>query len=151
MKKKKKKKKNTGVSNSPRASVVSAASTSDSESSMPPRRPDKWTMGILNDPETEEVPGSILLLSKVSDHNEPLGLRNAPARTSASSLPISPSFAVRSRSPPIYQPEKKRTADGKIILEPQPDESHNDPLNWPVLRRDLALLSLGFYCLLGGG
>ncbi|KAH9832419.1 Major facilitator superfamily sugar transporter [Teratosphaeria destructans] len=146
-----KKKRNTRAGSSHRASIVSAASSSDSDATMPPRRPEKWTMGILNDPETEEVPGSILLLSKVSDHNEPLGLRNAPARTSASSLPISPTFAVRSRSPSIYQPEKKRTADGKIILEPQPDESHNDPLNWPVLRRDLALLSLGFYCLLGGG
>ena len=27
----------------------------------------------------------------------------------------------------------------------------NDPLNWPSLRRDVALLSLGFYCMLGGG
>lgn len=48
-------------------------------------------------------------------------------------------------------PEKKRTKDGKIILEPQPDDSMNDPLNWPTLRRDVALLSLGFYCMIGGG
>jgi MFS family permease len=27
----------------------------------------------------------------------------------------------------------------------------NDPLNWPKWRRDVALLSLGFYCMLGGG
>jgi MFS family permease len=27
----------------------------------------------------------------------------------------------------------------------------NDPLNWPVWQRDAALLSLGFYCLMGGG
>ena len=43
------------------------------------------------------------------------------------------------------------TADNKIILEPQPDDSANDPLNWPAWRRDIALLSLGFYCALGGG
>lgn len=43
------------------------------------------------------------------------------------------------------------TADGKIVLEPQPDDSLNDPLNWKVWRRDAALLSLGFYCMLGGG
>ena len=49
------------------------------------------------------------------------------------------------------QPEKKKTADGKIILEPQPDDSLNDPLNWPSWRRDVALLSLGFYCAMGGG
>lgn len=46
---------------------------------------------------------------------------------------------------------KKKTGDGKIILEPQPDDSDNDPLNWPVWRRDSALLSLGFYCMVGGG
>lgn len=117
------------------------------------KRPERWTMGILNDTETEEVPGSVLLLSKVSEYNEPLGVRNAPARTSASSLPSSPYLTSRTSSftsrPPV--PEKKRTADGKFVLEPQPDDSDNDPLNWPTLRRDLALLSLGFYCMLGGG
>jgi len=118
------------------------------------KRPVKWNMGILNDTETEEVPGSILLLSKVSEYNEPLGLRNAPARTSASSLPSPYPPSPRSTSGTRRRssaPEKKRTADGKIVLEPQPDESANDPLNWSMLRRDLALLSLGFYCMLGGG
>ena len=47
--------------------------------------------------------------------------------------------------------EKKKTPDGKVILEPQPDDSLNDPLNWPSWRRDIALLSLGFYCMVGGG
>lgn len=46
---------------------------------------------------------------------------------------------------------KKTTADGNVILEPQPEESANDPLNWPSWRRDAALLSLGFYCMIGGG
>ena len=145
------------------------------------KRPDKWSMGILNDPETEEVPGSILLMSKVSEYNEPLGMRHAPARTSASSIPsVFLDRSARSsfshgqgghghgvlgghgahghghghghgggRRPSI--PEKKRTADGKIVLEPQPDESPNDPLNWKMWRRDAALLSLGFYCMVGGG
>ncbi|KAK5164225.1 uncharacterized protein LTR77_009919 [Saxophila tyrrhenica] len=117
------------------------------------KRPMKWSMGMLNDPETEEVPGSILLLSKVSEYNEPLGLRNAPARTSASSLPSpyppSQRSSISRRRPPV--PEKKRTPDGKFILEPQPDDSLNDPLNWKMWRRDLALLSLGFYCMVGGG
>ncbi|KAK3696756.1 hypothetical protein LTR37_017780 [Vermiconidia calcicola] len=108
------------------------------------KRPAKWSMGILNDEETEEVPGSILLLSKVSEFNEPLGIRNAPARTTPS---LRSSFSRR--MPTI--PEKKRTSDGKFILEPQPEESPNDPLNWSLWRRDLALLSLGFYCMVGGG
>lgn len=43
------------------------------------------------------------------------------------------------------------TDDGTIILEPQPDDSANDPLNWPAWRRDAALLSLGLYCMIGGG
>ncbi|KAL8727944.1 MAG: hypothetical protein Q9166_005709 [cf. Caloplaca sp. 2 TL-2023] len=114
----------------------------------------KWSMGVLNDKETDEVPGSVLLMSNTK-RNEPLGLRNAPARTSASSLP--------SPYPPDTRPqnswrlseqtieEKKKTKDGTMILDPQPDDSMNDPLNWPALRRDVALLSLGFYCMLGGG
>ncbi|KAK0942815.1 hypothetical protein LTR48_003162 [Friedmanniomyces endolithicus] len=113
----------------------------------------RWTMGMLNDDETDEVPGSVLLLSKVSEYNEPLGLRNAPARTSASSLPsqiaTSRASSIRRWRAPV--PEKKRTADGKFVLEPQPDDSANDPLNWEAWRRDLALLSLGFYCMIGGG
>ncbi len=46
---------------------------------------------------------------------------------------------------------KKMTGDGKIILDPQPDDSANDPLNWPAWRRDSALLSLGIFCMVGGG
>ncbi|KAL9029405.1 MAG: hypothetical protein Q9196_002347 [Gyalolechia fulgens] len=117
-------------------------------------RPVKWSLGILNDKETDEVPGSVLLMSNAK-RNEPLGLRNTPARTSASSLP-SP-YPPTSRPPSsrrgTAQSEqvKKRTKDGRMILDPQPDDSMNDPLNWPTLRRDVALLSLGFFCMLGGG
>ncbi|KAI0805078.1 major facilitator superfamily domain-containing protein [Xylaria sp. FL0064] len=107
-----------------------------------------WTMGILNDRETIEVPGSVLLLSK--ERNEPLGLRNAPARTSHSSIPTGflPEPPI---SPAQEEEQKKLTSDGQIILEPQPDDSHNDPLNWPAWRRDAALLSLGLFCMVGGG
>lgn len=140
----------------------------------------KWSLGILNDREADEVPGetiwcrtarglqilywtnveyvigpgSILLLPNCRN-NEPLGLREAPAWRSPSSLPspyppgLRPPFsrAVSKRS----VEEKKTTQNGTIILVPQPDESMNDPLNWPSWRRDVALLSLGFYCMLGGG
>ncbi|KAM7208968.1 Major facilitator superfamily domain containing protein [Naviculisporaceae sp. PSN 640] len=105
--------------------------------------PPKWNMGILNDRQTIEVPGSVLLLA--TDHNEPLGLRNAPARTSHSSIPV---------GIPLPEPEvdeRKKTSDGKIILDPQPEDSANDPLNWPAWRRDSALLSLGMFCMIGGG
>ncbi|OJJ34128.1 hypothetical protein ASPWEDRAFT_114166 [Aspergillus wentii DTO 134E9] len=107
----------------------------------------KRTLGILSDKHTDEVPGTVLLLA--SDRNEPLGMRHQPPRVSASSLPTSyPPSRSSSRTP---VPSKKRTADGQIVLDPQPDDSINDPLNWPVWRRDAALISLGFYCLMGGG
>ncbi|KAJ5820347.1 hypothetical protein N7474_005938 [Penicillium riverlandense] len=107
----------------------------------------KSTLGILSDKLTDEVPGTVLLLS--ANRNEPLGMRHQPARTSASSIPsLNPPSRGSSRGP---QQPQKRTPNGEIILDPQPDDSVNDPLNWPMWRRDAALLSLGFYCLLGGG
>ncbi|KAH7112056.1 major facilitator superfamily domain-containing protein [Dactylonectria macrodidyma] len=121
--------------------------------------PSRWSMGVLNDKKTIEVPGSVLLLA--SHRNEALGQRNVQARTSHSSIPAG--FPVSSRrnstssapgaraAPRDEATDKKKTSDGAIILEPQPEESANDPLNWPAWRRDLALLSLGFYCMLGGG
>jgi len=102
--------------------------------------------------------GSVILLSRTHNRNEPLGLQHAHARTSASSLPtaqrpqpqrtVSHGSRQSSRS---RRPEKKRTKDGRFILDPQPEDSANDPLNWAQVRRDLALLSLGFYCMVGGG
>ncbi|KAK3311443.1 major facilitator superfamily domain-containing protein [Chaetomium strumarium] len=106
----------------------------------------RWALGILEDKKTIEVPGSVLLLA--SDHNEPLGLRNAPARTSHSSIPTGVHRQVPDET---VESPKKKTRDGKIILDPQPEESANDPLNWPAWRRDLALLSLGLFCMVGGG
>ncbi|KAF2850606.1 MFS general substrate transporter [Plenodomus tracheiphilus IPT5] len=132
--------------------VVSASSTHDKE-----RPARKWNLGILSDPETDEVPGSVILLSRTHNHNEPLGLQHARARTSASSLPTGLGSSSRSASRGSRQssrsrrPEKKRTKDGRFILEPQPEDSANDPLNWRQVRRDLALISLGFYCMIGGG
>ncbi|PNS17928.1 hypothetical protein CAC42_3887 [Sphaceloma murrayae] len=114
----------------------------------------KWSLGILNDRDTEEVPGSVLLMPKEVEYNEPLGLQITPARTSTSSLPspyLPPSRRSSFGRKAPRTPEKKKTPDGKIILEPQPDDSLNDPLNWKVWRRDAALLSLGLYCMIGGG
>ncbi|KIW91721.1 uncharacterized protein Z519_07689 [Cladophialophora bantiana CBS 173.52] len=120
----------------------SSSPSSDGEKSRP--RIEKWTLGILNDKETEEVPGTVLLLS--SNRNEPLGLEYQRGRRSSSSMPAQPLSPRR-----LSVASKKRTKDGQVILDPQPDDSLNDPLNWPAWRRDIALLSLGFYCMLGGG
>lgn len=103
---------------------------------------------------TDASIGSVILLSRTHNHNEPLGLQHAHARTSASSLPSVYPPASRSasrQSSRSRRPEKKRTKDGRFILEPQPEDSANDPLNWRQMRRDFALVSLGFYCMIGGG
>lgn len=63
-----------------------------------------------------------------------------PARTSTSSIPTV-------LAPPEIRPKQI----GNVILEPQPDDSANDPLNWPAARRNAALLSLGLFCMIGGG
>lgn len=44
----------------------------------------------------------------------------------------------------------KRTNTG-IILHPQPQDNPNDPLNWPILTKDLCFLIIGFQTFLGGG
>lgn len=113
----------------------------------------KRTLGILADKETDEVPGTVLLLSKFSTRNIPLGLQHESARGRSSTRGSISGEADRRRSlsGSAVQQEKKKTADGQVILDPQPDDSKNDPLNWPTWRRDAALLSLGFYCMVGGG
>lgn len=94
--------------------------------------------------------GSVLLLSGLANHNAPLGITKRLRSGSTGSRHSERSEAMFGRyTSPIA--EKKRTTDGKIILEPQPDSSLNDPLNWSAIRRDAALVSLGFYCMLGGG
>jgi hypothetical protein len=95
------------------------------------------------------VPGTVLLLS--SNRNEPLGLEyhQQGRNRSSSSMPAQPLSPRRRSSTSIAS--KKKTKDGQVILDPQPDDSLNDPLNWPAWRRDCALMSLGFYCMVGGG
>lgn len=50
----------------------------------------------------------------------------------------------------IERNDEKRTSNG-IVLSPQPEETPNDPLNYPIWRRNVALMALGLYCMLGGG
>jgi MFS family permease len=46
---------------------------------------------------------------------------------------------------------KKTTPDGTIVLDPQPENCANDPLNWSRWKKTSALLSLSIYCMLGSG
>lgn len=85
---------------------------------------------IAQSADARHLPGSVLLLSKTADHNIPLGMRNEPRRTSDASAHSARSEARRSLAmfgSHHRSEEKKRTRDGKIILEPQPEESMNDP------------------------
>ncbi|EPE24482.1 MFS general substrate transporter [Glarea lozoyensis ATCC 20868] len=107
----------------------------------------KWSLGVLNVPSTHEVPGSVMLLS--DDRNHPLGLRHTPAVTSSQSLPAQ--VQSRRSSHQETRPDDKKKTDDGMILDPQPEDVDNDPLNWPQWRRDAALLSLGLYCMVGGG
>ena len=82
-------------------------------------KPEKWSLGVLNDTETDEVPGSVLLLSKVSNYNEPLGMQNTPARTSHSSLPSQRRPSVASAAGQKRRQsvdDVKYTKDGKFVL-----------------------------------
>lgn len=44
-----------------------------------------------------------------------------------------------------------KKTDGGIILYPQPHDNPNDPLNWPIIRKDLCFLIIGFQTFIGGG
>lgn len=94
--------------------------------------------------------GSVRLLA--GDHDEPLGLSSIPRRSSASTLPTGIPWGFA--DPPVHEHGRgtrpKKTSSG-MILDPQPEESANDPLNWPSWRRNFALGSVGLYCIVGGG
>lgn len=116
------------------------------------RRPTKFPVSGLSrgkDCSDTGYKGTVLLLS--SNRNEPLGLQHQAGGVSASSLPSTMPGTRKASSLQSRGAEKKKTANGQILLDPQPEDSMNDPLNWPAWRRDCALLSLGFYCMLGGG
>ncbi|KAK4221530.1 major facilitator superfamily domain-containing protein [Podospora fimiseda] len=95
----------------------------------------QWSCGLLNPKERINVPGSVLLL--VEDH---------------------PNNSRASHEREI--PTQKTTDDGTIILDPQADDSLNDPLNWPrwhkynvpvtevSLTTGLIMLGLGVGCVL---
>lgn len=106
----------------------------------------KSSLGVLNDKGTMAVPGSVNFLGEGSQ-NRPMGMENIPRRTSHSVFQAgygSTAGGIKS------VPEHKTTKSG-ILLVPQPEDSGNDPLNWPTWKRDCALISVGLYCAVGGG
>lgn len=52
----------------------------------------------------------------------------------------------------LYNPQMtKEKPEDRLALDPEPDESPNDPLRWPAWQKNGVLFSVGFYCLIGGG
>ncbi len=84
------------------------------------------------------ITGTIVMMSQHDDANESHKTMVDETLTSDSS--------VRDQIPL----ELKTTKDG-IVLSPQPQDNPNDPLNWPIWKRDLALLVIGFHSFIGGG
>ncbi|KAI5852047.1 MFS general substrate transporter [Durotheca rogersii] len=77
-------------------------------------------LGVLEDKHLDHVPGTALLTDVIGSDNFRYGRFNAPALRHA----------------------KGRDAD--IVLVPQPSKSPNDPLNWPLWKKDLMLF---FICI----
>lgn len=84
------------------------------------------------------------------DHNKPLGINKMPRRTSHSTMPTGTSNVSFDEEEEEEAGRAKTTEEG-VILVPQPDETGNDPLNWPTWKRDCALIAVGLYCAVGGG
>jgi MFS family permease len=74
-------------------------------------------------------------------------LENIPRRTHHSVFRAGYGSAAGTVKPPT---ETKTTKKG-ILLVPQPEDTGNDPLNWPTWKRDSALIAVGLYCAVGGG
>ncbi|PHH51010.1 Protein HOL1 [Ceratocystis fimbriata CBS 114723] len=120
-------------------------STSEKQSN----KSSSWRLGILNPPSNVDVPGSVQIFSSEGSTLPPSAApQNPPSSrpTSQDGRPTTSSSTASSSLPPL-----KYTTDGTIILNPQPEDNINDPLNWPSWRRETALLALGFFCMVGGG
>ncbi|SCV01321.1 LAME_0G15456g1_1 [Lachancea meyersii CBS 8951] len=68
-------------------------------------------------------------------------------------LGVTGTFAMMgdsSNSKDELENEMQTTKNG-IILNPQPSKNKRDPLNWPIWRRDVALIVVGWHCFVGGG
>lgn len=66
-------------------------------------------------------------------------------------LGVTGTFAMLRESGENQTLENVKTTKKGIILNPQPSEFRRDPLNWPLWKRDAALLVVGWHCFVGGG
>ncbi|EHA46439.1 hypothetical protein MGG_12650 [Pyricularia oryzae 70-15] len=105
----------------------------------------RWAFGILNHHETIHVPGSVVLVARDGSGSDSQSTTDVESKA-----PETPDTSVSERAL-IPITSAKKTHHSNIILHPQPEDSPNDPLNWPVWRRNMVLLSVGLFCMMGAG
>jgi hypothetical protein len=110
-----------------------------------PARTKQWSCGVLDTIEAIDVPGDYLhcYIKIISSKNDSGTVLLFPEYASKATTALEEQHGIERN-------DEKLTADG-IVLSPQPEETLNDPLNFPIWRRNAALLALGLYCMLGGG
>lgn len=93
--------------------------------------------------------------TEAADGAEPVTTEGTPQDTSDTDVNADPpvdraAVAAAKQSSDTDGSDLKKTPDG-IVLFPQPRNDPNDPLNWPIWRRDIALFVIGFHSFISGG
>ncbi|GEQ68809.1 hypothetical protein JCM33374_g2478 [Metschnikowia sp. JCM 33374] len=110
-----------------------------------------FSLGICQ-PKAKVVTGTVVMMDDVNSH----GLRDNGTKKTHSDDPDNDkdsryqSNESHGWTPLEKEPQLKKHHTG-IILHPQPEDDPNDPLNWPLIRKDLCFLIIGFQTFLGGG
>ncbi|RDW29254.1 major facilitator superfamily domain-containing protein [Yarrowia lipolytica] len=71
--------------------------------------------------------------------------------TTPSGVVTDPATVARAKASSESDSSDLKKTPGGIVLFPQPRNDPNDPLNWPIWRRDIALLVIGFHSFISGG
>lgn len=80
-----------------------------------------------------------------------LGMKQPASKQVTGTIVMMDRDTSSSQSKSLADTSTLKKSPGGIILHPQPHDSPNDPLNWPLWQRDMCLLVVGFQSFLGGG
>ena len=80
-----------------------------------------------------------------------LGMRQPASKNVTGTIVMMDKDTSSSQGMSLADTSTLKKSSGGIILHPQPHDSPNDPLNWPLWQRDMCLLVVGFQSFLGGG
>lgn len=102
--------------------------------------------GVLGSKSSKPAPGTVVLTAdrishSLPDQSHPIELQDR-SYTRTSARTTTSGIASSNR--------RRKTADGRCILQPQPSCSADDPLNWTERSRRVILIALSFYCMLAG-